>query len=157
MKKRGSASASQSSAAYLTRRGRELASPKTRAKTDPLAAWTVRKIRLDGRPFRFEDHEYLRTIYDDTSPYVVLSKAAQVGGTTWALLRSVHACLQGLNVMYFFPTRTDVLEFSKSRVGPLLGENPFLARQMTHTDTAGLKRIGDAHLYFRGMQSSVGM
>jgi len=117
----------------------------------------VRKIRLDGRPFRFEDHEYLRTIYDDTSPYVVLSKAAQVGGTTWALLRSLHACLQGLNVMYFFPTRTDVLEFSKSRVGPLLAENPFLARQMTDTDTAGLKRIGDAHLYFRGMQSSVGM
>jgi len=117
----------------------------------------VRKVRLDGRPFRFEDHEYLRTIYDDSSPHVVLSKAAQVGGTTWALLRSVHACLQGLNVMYFFPTRTDVLEFSKSRVGPLLAENPFLAKQMTDTDTAGLKRIGDAHLYFRGMQSTVGM
>jgi hypothetical protein len=28
---------------------------------------------------------------------------------------------------------------------------------MTDTDTAGLKRIGDAHLYLRGMQSSVGM
>ncbi len=28
---------------------------------------------------------------------------------------------------------------------------------MTDTDTAGLKRIGDAYLYMRGMQSSVGM
>jgi hypothetical protein len=28
---------------------------------------------------------------------------------------------------------------------------------MTDTDTAGLKRIGDAHLYLRGMQSTVGM
>ncbi len=28
---------------------------------------------------------------------------------------------------------------------------------MTDTDTAGLKRIGEAHLYLRGMQSSVGM
>jgi hypothetical protein len=87
----------------------------------------------------------------------VLSKAAQIGGTTWAILRSIHACLTGLNVIYFFPTRTDVLEFSKSRVGPFLAENPFLMRLMTDTDTAGLKRIGDSHLYLRGMQSSVGM
>jgi hypothetical protein len=88
---------------------------------------------------------------------VVLSKAAQIGGTTWAILRSIHACLTGLNVIYFFPTRTDVIEFSKSRVGPLLADNPFLSRLMTDTDTAGLKRIGDAHLYLRGMQSTVGM
>ena len=80
-----------------------------------------------------------------------------MGGTTWAILRSLHACLTGLNVIYFFPTRTDVLEFSKSRVGPLLIDNPFLSKLMTDTDTAGLKRIGDAHLYLRGMQSTVGM
>ena len=139
------------------RRTRELASPTRRSFTDPLAQWALRKIRLDGRPFSFAGHEYLRAIYDDTSVHVVLSKAAQIGGTTWAILRSIHACLTGLNVIYFFPTRTDVLEFSKSRVGPLLGENPFLSRLMTETDTAGLKRIGDAHLYLRGMQSSVGM
>jgi hypothetical protein len=142
---------------YLTRRAKELANPTTRSFTDPLAAWAVRRIRLEGRPFRFEGHEYLRAIYDDTAPHVVLSKAAQIGGTTWAILRSLHACLTGLNVIYFFPTRTDVLEFSKSRVGPLLGENPFLSKLMTDTDTAGLKRIGDAHLYLRGMQSTVGM
>jgi phage terminase large subunit GpA-like protein len=59
--------------------------------------------------------------------------------------------------MYFFPTRTDVLEFSKSRVSPLLADNPFLLRQMRDTDTAGLKRIGEAHLFLRGMQSNVGM
>jgi len=117
----------------------------------------VKRIRLEGLPFRFDGHEYLRAIYDDTSPHVVVTKAAQVGGTTWAILRSLHACLTGLNVIYFFPTRTDVLEFSKSRVSPLLADNPFLARAMTDTDTAGLKRIGDAHLYLRGMQSTVGM
>ena len=136
---------------------RELASPTTRSFTDPLATWTLSRIRLDDRPFSFAGHEYLRAIYDDTAPHVVLSKAAQIGGTTWAILRSLHACLQGLNVIYFFPTRTDVLEFSKSRVTPLLLENPFLSRLMTDTDTAGLKRIGEAHLYLRGMQSTVGM
>ncbi len=88
---------------------------------------------------------------------MVLSKAAQIGGTTWGILRSIHACRSGLNVGYFFPTHTDVIEFSKSRVAPLLADNPFLARSMTDTDTAGLKQIGDAFLYLRGMKSAVGM
>ena len=135
----------------------ELASAATRSITDPLAEWTVKRVRLDGRPFSFDGHAYLRTIFDDTSSHVVLCKAAQIGGTTWAILRSFHACLCGLNVMYFFPTRTDVLDFSRSRVGPLLADNLFLARQMAETDTAGLKKIGSAYLYLRGMQSSVGM
>ncbi len=142
---------------YLKRRTTELASPATRSLTDPLAAWAVKKIRLEGRPFRFEEHEYLRAIYDDLAPHVVLTKSAQVGGSTYAILRALHACITGLNVIYFFPTRTDVLEFSKSRVTPLLIDNPFLSKLMTDTDTAGLKRIGDAHLYMRGMQSQVGM
>jgi hypothetical protein len=143
---------------YLRRRtGTELTRATTRSLTDPLAAWATKRIRLEGRPFSFEGHEYLRAIYDDTSPHLALSKAAQIGGTTYGILRSLHACLQGLNVGYFFPTRTDVIEFSKSRVGPLIEDNPFLARAVRDTDTAGLKRIGDAHLYLRGMQSNVGM
>ncbi|MFN8547757.1 MAG: phage terminase large subunit family protein [Candidatus Eisenbacteria bacterium] len=150
-------SASRSSKPYLRRRTLELASPTTRSFSDPLGAWAERRIRLEGRPFSFRGHGYLRAIFDDTSPHVVLSKAAQIGGTTWAILRAIHACLTGLNVIYFFPTRTDVLEFSKSRVAPLLAENPFLWRLLRDTDTAGLKRIGDAHLYLRGMQSTVGM
>lgn len=142
---------------YLRGRVSEIARAETRATSEPLAAWALRRIRLEGRPFSFEGHQYLRAIYDDTSLHVVITKAAQVGGTTFAILRSLHACLTGLNVIYFFPTRTDVLEFSKSRVSPLLADNEFLASQMRDTDTAGLKRIGEAHLYLRGMQSTVGM
>jgi hypothetical protein len=142
---------------YFRGRTSELALPATRAVSEPLADWAQRRVRLDGRPFRFEGHAYLKAIYDDTAPHIVLSKAAQIGGTTWAILKAFHACAMGLNVMYFFPTRTDVLEFSKSRVGPLLAYNPFLSRLMRDTDTAGLKRIGSAYLYLRGMQSTVGM
>ncbi len=142
---------------YLRARAAELARPETRAASEPLARWARQRIRLDGKPFSFEGHAYLKALYDDTAPHVVLEKAAQIGGTTWAILRSLHACLQGLNVIYFFPTRTDVLDFSKSRVTPLIAENRFLAKNMRETDTAGLKRIGSAHLYLRGMQSAVGM
>ena len=74
-----SASSSRYSERYLQRRTLELTSRATRSLTDPLARWAVRRIRLDGRPFSFEGHEYLRAIYDDTAPHVVLSKAAQIG------------------------------------------------------------------------------
>jgi hypothetical protein len=142
---------------YALSRLNDLASPEARATGVPLGTWALKRIRLDDRRFSFDGHQYLRTLYDDTSAHIVLLKAAQIGGTTWAILRAIHACLSGLNVIYFFPTRTDVLDFSRSRVGPLIASNPFLARSMRDTDTAGLKRIGDAHLYMRGMQSSVGM
>src|SRR5437867_4329257 len=105
MKKRVIVSAGRFSRRYLRKRMRELASPATRSRTDPLAAWALKRIRLEGRPFSFEGHEYLRAIYDDTSPHVVLSKATQIGGSTWAILRSLHACTLGLNVAYFFPTK----------------------------------------------------
>jgi hypothetical protein len=134
-----------------------MADAETRSRSEPLADWAVRRVRLDGKPFSFAGHEYLRVIYDDTSRHVVLLKAAQVGGTVWAILRAIHACMAGLNVMYLFPTRTDVIEFSKSRVKPLIEENAFLQKAIRDTDTAGLKRIGPAHLHLRGMQSPIGI
>ena len=142
---------------YYRGRVSELALPATRAVSDPLAEWAHRRVRIDGKPFRFEGHEYLRAIYDDTAQHIVLTKAAQIGGTTWAILKSFHACVNGLNVLYLFPTKTDVIEFSKSRVAPLLEDNRFLSRHIRDTDTAGLKRIGSAYLYLRGMQSTVGI
>ncbi len=142
---------------YIRSRAAELALPSTRAVSEPLADWALRRIRLDGKPFRFDGHEYLRTLYDDTASHIVLMKGTQVGGSSFAILKSFHACAMGLNVMYLFPTRTDVLEFSKSRVGPLLADNPFLSKMLKDTDTAGLKKIGSAYLFLRGMQSTVGL
>jgi len=157
MKRPASGSAGRSSQRYLRSLALELLGPKTRTLTEPLAAWAERRITLEGRRFSFEDHEYLRGLYDDTSPHLVLMKGTQVGGSVWGMLRSIHACLNGLNVIYFFPTWGGVTDFSKSRVGPLLADNPFLSRMMTDTDAVGLKRIGDAFLYLRGMKSPVGL
>ena len=76
---------------YVRGRVSEFAKHETRAASEPLATWAQKRVRIDGKPFSFEGHAFLRTIYDDTAPHVVLTKAAQVGGTTWAILRSIHA------------------------------------------------------------------
>ncbi|MGH9867061.1 MAG: phage terminase large subunit family protein, partial [Candidatus Polarisedimenticolia bacterium] len=157
MRRRGSGSASGSWQPYLGKRALELRTRTSRALTDPLAEWACSRIRLEGRPFSFAGHEFLRGIYDDTSHHVVLMKAAQIGGTTWAVLRSLHACLCGLNVVYYFPTKTDVHDFSRSRVAPLVDDNPFLAKEMSDVNAVGLKRVGEGFLYLRGMQSTVGL
>ena len=92
--------------AYLRGRISEVARAETRATSEPLAEWARRNIRLDGKPFSFEGHAYLRALYDETSPHVVLIKAAQVGGTTCAILKAIQACRNGLNSIYYFPTKT---------------------------------------------------
>ncbi|HZC81734.1 MAG TPA: phage terminase large subunit family protein, partial [Nitrospiraceae bacterium] len=142
---------------YLKSRMNELATATIRGMTEPLADWALQKIVLGGRRFSFEGHEYLKDLYDETAQHIVLMKGAQVGGTIWGLLRSIHACMNGLTTIYYFPTKTDVLEFSKARVSPLIDENQFLSEIMNNTNTAGVKRIGAAPIYFRGMQSPVGL
>lgn len=142
---------------YVRSRAGELGTITTRASSEPLADWCLRRIRLDGKPFTFNGHEYLRQIYDDTAGHIVLCKAAQIGGTVWAILRSIHSCIMGLGVGYYFPTRTDVMDFSRSRVGPLLAQNPFLSKMIKDTDTIGLKQINGMPMYLRGMESKVGM
>jgi hypothetical protein len=157
-KKRAIASVVPFSTRYLKRRTTELASPATRSLTDKLADWALKKIRLEGRPFRFEGLEYLRAIYDDQAPHVVLTKSAQVGGSTYAILRALHACLTGLNAIYFFPTRTDVLEFLQVPGHPASGQPPVPVKQMTdgHRRPRANRRRQPVHARYRAGGDEVG-
>src|SRR5258705_9680113 len=111
-KKRETVSVDPSLSGYLLKQALGLTNKTSRALTKPLAEWACRRIRLEGRPFTFVHHEYLRGIYDDRAPHVVLMKSAQIGGSTWSILKSFHACASGLNVVYYFPTKGDVADFS---------------------------------------------
>ena len=55
---------------YLRSRMAELARPETRASGEPLGRWAESRIRLEGKPFAFRGHAYLRAIYDDTAPRI---------------------------------------------------------------------------------------
>jgi hypothetical protein len=119
------------------------------------------KIILDGKPFSFEKHEYLREPYHDPHPHVLEMKATQLGLTVKAALRSIHGSITGKyprGVLYLFPTKTDVTDFSKGRITPLITDNEdSIARWIIDTDSANLKQIGSSFLYLRGMQSRVGL
>jgi hypothetical protein len=61
-------------------------------------------------------------------------------------------------ILVLFPSRTDVLDYSRSRISPLIEDNPSsLGEWVRDTDSMGLKQIWNAWVYFRGMQSTVGL
>ena len=126
-----------------------------------LAQWAESAgLILDGKPFSFTKHEYLRAPYDDDHPHIAVMKATQGGWSTFGILRSIYSLrFRGFKgIGYYFPSKADVIDFSRSRVDPLIEENPeTLGAWLRDTDSAQLKRIGSGYIYFRGMISTVGL
>lgn len=127
----------------------------------PFGEWAVREsILLDGKPFTFKKHEYLIEPYKDEHPFQVEIKATQLGLTSKALLRVVYGCRYGSyrGILYLFPSRTDVTDLSKTRLTPLIEDNPDNVGQwIQETDSANVKKIWNSFLYLRGMKSRVGL
>jgi len=60
--------------------------------------------------------------------------------------------------LVLFPSRSDVLDFSKGRISPLIDDNlESIGQWLQETDAAGLKRVWNTFLYLRGMHSRVGL
>lgn len=114
--------------------------------------WCCENIYLEGKPFSFQGHAYLKELYSSHHHHEVFQKAAQTGISTRVLLKSFWAGdMQPLKVIYFFPTDGDVEDFSDDRVKKVLSESPYLNNKIKGTDNKGLKQIGLSSLYFRGM------
>lgn len=128
----------------------------------PFDTW-VEDVILDGQPFTYSGHEYLRVPYQDNHPWQVEEKAAQLGLTSKAMLRVSYQCRYGdyRGILYLFPSKTDVTDFSKGRITPLIEDNPdTLGKWISDvkgTDAATLKRIWNSIVYFRGMQSTISL
>lgn len=127
----------------------------------PFHEWVERShLTVDGAPFTYEKHEYLKIPYRDDHPFVVEMKSAQMGLTTKAMLKMVYnARFRGMRgMLYLFPSRTDVSDFSKARIDPLVSENPdTIGQWIKDTDATNIKRIWNCFLYLRGMKSRVGL
>lgn len=126
--------------------------------------WALEHVKLDGESFSLVGHEYLREIYLDTHPYIVIEKAAQTGGSSFGIID----LLWGLNTgqfrksIYFFPTATDVRTFSADRIKPMILDSPLLSSRILKVDNVEHKQFVDPETkkligsaLFRGMKSRV--
>lgn len=128
---------------------------KAQAKKLDFLPWIGEvRISLRGNPFGFYQHEYLREIYEMHHDNMVFMKGAQVGISTYHLLKALWLCdTQPAKVIYFFPTDRDVSDFSNDRAKPLIEENDYLQPRVSGIDNVGLKQLGPSSIYFRGMVS----
>lgn len=138
-----------------------------------LVDWVQAHRVIDAKPFSFEGHEYLRGIYEDEAPHIVLRKGSQLGASEYAITKGLW-CLDRAelvehrqrNVIYFFPTDGNVREFSAGRVTPAIASSPYLSKVMARPNARneGLAggtvhwrymHNGRQGLVFRGMRTGL--
>lgn len=122
------------------------------------AYWAnLRQIKLQKGVWSFKDRQYLLEPMELSSYGITRScfmKATQLGFTETFVCDSLHGMIHGRyerGVIYVMPTMRDVSDFSKNRFGPLIAANPtHIGKYVRDTDSANLKRVGDAFLFLRG-------
>lgn len=104
-----------------------------------------------GNTLDFRDHLFLFDIYADQSPKLVCYKAAQIGFTTMALLKSIWlAKTRGMDIIYTMPTVTDVREIIGGKINRLIANNPVLLNYVKDKDSIEQRQFGDNIIYYRG-------
>ena len=104
-----------------------------------------------GDVMEFVNHRFLIDIYDDYSQIQVARKASQVGFSTMAILKSLHAsAYKGFNQIYTLPTFGDVGNFVPPKVNLITQNNPVLQQMVKDKDTIYQKRVGGRFIYYRG-------
>lgn len=92
-------------------------------------------------------YDYLR----DFHPWIVLLKPPQIGASIANNLKMFYISQKlKLNLIYTLPTASDRDEFVKTKVNPLISNNPPLKKWLTDTDNLSQKQLGNNWIYFRG-------
>jgi len=104
-----------------------------------------------GEVIEFRDHLFLFDIYADTSPKLVCYKAAQIGFTTMALLKSIWlAKHKGMDIIYTMPSVTDIREIIGGKINRLIANNQILLNYVKDKDAIEQRQFGDNTIYYRG-------
>ncbi|MBA7602086.1 hypothetical protein ES703_09172 [subsurface metagenome] len=115
-----------------------------------LYQWTKELARIRGKQVGFSNYEFLKRIYRDDSPHIVVMKGAQIGVSELLINTAIWFCeTMGGNVLYVMPTQTAMNDFSQARVLPRLGYE----ETKKHVAKMSLQKIGRGHLYMRGSDS----
>lgn len=128
---------------------------KVSADDMSIIAWLMqnRVLTERGDLLDFRDRLFLIDILTDWSQEIVIKKAAQIGGSVSFNLKALFAVLKfGWNILYTFPTDSDVNEFVSSKTNKILAANPQVFSGMP-TDNIERKGVGDFFIFFKGTVS----
>lgn len=123
------------------------------ASKGDIIAWILSEnIKTEsGTGINFSDFRFLHDIYQDNSPLLCCRKAAQVGFSTYEILKSLYeANSSGEDVIYVLPTADDVKQFSGGKTNRIISNNPCLKKWVKDKDSIEQKRVGKSTIYYRG-------
>jgi len=107
-----------------------------------------------GEKLDFHNHAFLWDIFADQAPHQAIMKAAQIGFTTTAILKSLWlAYTKKMDMIYTMPTFSDVQTLVTSKVDRIIEQNPILQEWVEKKDTIQQKRVGNSVIYYRGTWS----
>lgn len=90
-------------------------------------------------------------LYSDRSPLIVCMKAAQIGFTTFEILKTAHECrFEKYDIIYVLPTADDVKKFSGGKTNKILAQNPIMAQWTKDKDSIEQKQFGQNTIYYQG-------
>ena len=115
-----------------------------------LPLWSAEHRLIRGEPFSFEGHRYLVKIYQDRHLNKVIQKAGQIGISEYFINESFWLGEQGYNSLIVFPADPQLNDFAHARVDRAIEESEYLSGRMRGINNVGLKRFGNAYIYYRG-------
>lgn len=97
------------------------------------------------------EHKFLFDIYADRSPNICCMKCAQIGFTTYEILKTAHeAYYDEIDIIYVLPTADDVKRFSGGKTNRIIERNPVLQTWTQDKDSVEQKRFGKNTIYYQG-------
>lgn len=104
-----------------------------------------------GDTLDFKSHPFLWDIFEDLTPKQAILKAAQIGFSTTASIKSMWlAKNKGLDIIYSLPTQDDARQFVGGKTNRLIQNNPIFQKWTGDHDTIEQKKIGANMIYWRG-------
>lgn len=121
---------------------------------DVCSRWAVKYRRMQGgKPYSINRFPYVRDIMDTASKFNWIKKGAQTGLSETAITLALFTTIrEGRDVIYYFPTKSKMAEFSSSRIDDAIILSPFITSACTMKNR-DLKRFGAASAFMLGANS----
>lgn len=104
-----------------------------------------------GLPIEFDDHYFMRPLYDDMSNLQVWLKPPQIGATVAQIIKTMYCAKKyGWDIIYTLPTQSDVNDMAGGKINRLIAQNPILLEWVKDHDTVEQKSIGKNIIHYRG-------
>lgn len=110
------------------------------------------QIRTEtGDVLDFKKYRFLYDIYADRSPLICCMKCAQIGFTTYEIIKTAHQCKnEKKDIIYVLPTADDVKKFSGGKTNKIIAHNPILQSWTKDKDSIEQKQFGQNTIYYQG-------